>query len=200
VISITTKYKIGKIKLIYLAIIVLFFLGCKTQEIKLTDDRIIGKYEYNMFMYTIQLQLNTDKTYSFYEESCIGKTYSEGNWTRNGTIILLTSNNNQRLDSCYVNYDLIEKPITINTTTNCQSNLLTNSNLTKTDKLDKVDTIKWSSLIIDSIKFQYNTSIKFVNCEKHFGVMNNYPIEIKNDTIYTLFSDKSRNGTYLVKN
>lgn len=51
----------------------------------------VGKWHYSFPFYSSELIILQDSTFKFHEQSCLGHSYSEGQWTVNGQSIFLTS-------------------------------------------------------------------------------------------------------------
>ena len=89
----------------------LFLTMCNSQPVQTTNDDIgfdfyynpvkpfdikhptsyIGKWTYSFPFYSRMLLLDNNNTFKFYEGACMGSSYSEGSWTKNGNLVILTS-------------------------------------------------------------------------------------------------------------
>ena len=52
---------------------------------------LIGKWKYNFPWYISELTLKANGTFKFHDQGCFGQKFSEGHWTNENGIILLTS-------------------------------------------------------------------------------------------------------------
>ncbi len=185
----------------YSLIIILLFIGCNGQKKQVLHEQAVGHYSYSMFLYSKSLDLMPDGTYKFFEHSCINRNYSEGTWRTYKNFVYLTSNNAGKLDSCFENYELYEKS-TFKELANMISDFFDELKYKITPEFllpepYKLDTALWSDLATDSLIKNTGIWTKVNNCEKYFGIMNNYPFEFENDTLYEIYSDTTRTKTFL---
>jgi hypothetical protein len=66
-------------------------LPLKTEQNATRHPSLCGLWTYGIFMYSRTLKLYNDGTFSFFDQGCLGKGYSEGKWSQIDNEVILTS-------------------------------------------------------------------------------------------------------------